>query len=207
MKAPAALVLALASSALVACRSVVPVEVRIEIAGVAAIPPGSFDEIVVTDFVAAAPLADLAVGRELRDDLATEIRRAFRGPVMTAGSADEALSRPRERAIVIAGSVTLAGEVRKALDKSRVPLDGPFKTAGRGLVELRHWTLTVDLAVRSAADGATLFRRAFREERDYIDLEKPADFAFSELAERVRARLLPLLLGTATRESRTLLGR
>jgi hypothetical protein len=207
MKAAAALVLALASSALVACRSAVPIEVPIEIAGVAAIPPGSFDEIVVTDFEAAAPLADLAVGRELRDYLAAEIRRAFRGPVMTAGSADEALSRPKERAIVISGSVTLAGEVRKALDKSRVPLDGPFKTAGRGLVELRHWALTVDLSVRSAADGATLFRRVFREERDYIDLEKPADFAFSELAERVRARLLPLLLGTATRESRTLLGR
>lgn len=207
MKPSAALVLALVSTALVACRSTVPLEVRIEIPGVAAIPAGSFDEIVVADFEEAAPLPDLAAGRELRDHLVAGIRRSFRGSVVTAGSADEALSRPKERALVIAGSVRLVGEVRKALDRTRVPLDGPFKTAGRGLVELRHWTLAVDLAVRSAADGAILFRRAFREERDYIDLDKPADFAFAELADRVRARLLPLLLGTATLESRSLLGR
>lgn len=207
MKAPAVLGLALVWSALAACRSVSPVEVRIEIAGVAVLPAGSFDEIVVTDFRDTAPLPGLPLGRDLRDYLAAEIGRAFRGRVTRSDSAAEALARPRDRVVVLVGSVSLAGEVRKALDKSRVPLDGPFKTARRGLVEQRRWTMTVDLAVRSAADGTTLFQRVFQDARDYIDLEKPADFAFSELSDRLRARLLPLLLGTPTRESRTLLGR
>lgn len=207
MKAPAVLALAVAWSAAAACRSAAPVEVRIEMPGVAAVAAGSFDEIAVTDFLEASPLPDLAVGRELRDYLAAEIDRAFGGTVIKLGSRDEALARGRERAVVLTGTVALTTEVRKALDKKGVPLDGPFKTAGRGLVEQRRWTMTVDLAVLSAANGATLFQRVFREERDYIDLEKPLDFAFSELSERVRARLLPLLLGATTRESRTLLGR
>lgn len=207
MKAPAALLLALVCCAPTGCRSAAPVEVRIEMPGVAALPAGSFDEIVVADFRETDPLPDLAVGRELRDYLAAELGRAFRGPVARADPTDEALSRPKGRAIVLSGSVALAGEVRKAVDKSRVPLDGPFKTAGRGLVAKRRWTMTLDLVVRSAADGTTLFSRGFREERDYIDLEKPADFAFAELADRLRARLLPLLLGAPTRESRLLLGR
>jgi hypothetical protein len=61
--------------------------------------------------------------------------------------------------------------------------------------------------VLSAADGATLYQRRFEEDRDYIDLEKPAEFAFSELSARVRARLLPVLLGSSTLETRTLLVR
>ena len=206
MRRPAVLALALIWSA-AACRSAAPVEVRIEMPGVAAVAVGSFDEIMVTDFREVSPLADLAVGRELRDYLAVEIGRAFGGAVTKLGSQEEALSRGRGRVVVLTGAVSLTTEVRKALDNKRVPLDGPFKTAGRGLVEQRRWTMTVDLAVLSAADGATLFTRAFKEERDYIDLEKPADFAFSELSDRVRARLLPLLLGAPTREARTLLGR
>lgn len=207
MKAPAALVLAAALSAVSACRSAAPVEVRIEMPGVSAVPAGSFDEIVVTDFREASPLPDLAAGRELREYLAAEIGRAFAGAVIKLGSPEEALSRGRDRVLVLTGSVALTTEVRKALNKEKVPLDGPFKTAGRGLVEQRRWTMAVDLSVLTAADGTTLFRRVFREERDYSDVEKPADFAFSELSDRVRARLLPLLLGAMTRESRTLLGR
>lgn len=207
MKAPAALVLAAALSAVSACRSAAPVEVRIEMPGVSAVPAGSFDEIVVTDFREASPLPGLAAGRELRDYLAAEIGRAFAGTVIKLSSPEEAPSRGRERVLVLTGSVALTTEVRKALNKEKVPLDGPFKTSGRGLIEQRRWTMTVDLTVLAAADGTMLFRRVFREERDYIDVEKPADFAFSELSDRLRARLIPLLLGATTRESRTLLGR
>ncbi|HPW17285.1 MAG TPA: hypothetical protein PLP83_02765 [Candidatus Aminicenantes bacterium] len=205
MKARAALGLALAWAA--ACQSVSPVEVRVQLPGVAALPAGSFDEIVVADFREAAPVPGLAVGRGLGDFLAAEIGRAFRKPVARCGPADEAPARPRERAIVLSGEVALVGEVRKALDKGRAPLDGPFKAAGRALVEQLRWTMTVDLVARSAADGTVLFRRVFRDERDYLDLEKPAEFAFAELSDRLRARLLPLLLGAPTWESRALLRR
>jgi hypothetical protein len=207
MRAAAGVVLAAAVVAGAACRSAGPVEVRVDMPGVAAFPAGSFDEVVVTEFRETSPLTELAVGRELRDALAEAIDRAFAGPVRTLAASEEALAAGRQRTIVLAGDVALTTEVRKALDSKSALVEGPFKAVGRGLIEVRRWTMTLALSVLTAADGATLYRREFREERDYTDLEKPAEFAFSELSDRIRARLLPLLLGTPTLEARTLLGR
>ena len=207
MKAPAVVILAFAIGAGPACRSTADQVIRIDLPGVSAFVAGSFDEVVVTDFREDLPLPDFRAGRELREYLAAEIERAFRGTVTRLDAPEEALSGGRKRVLVLAGSIRMATDVRKALDMKNVPLDGPFKPPGRGLVELCHWTMTVDLSVLSAADGATLYHRRFEEERDYIDLEKPAEFAFSELSARLRGRLLPVLLGSSTLETRTLLVR
>jgi len=207
VKAPAAVVLAFALAAVPACRPTADLVVRVDLPGVSPFAPGSFDEVVVADFREDPPLPDFRAGRELRDYLAAEIDLAFRGAVTRVGTPEEALSAGRPRVLVLAGSVSMATEVRKALDTKRVPVDGPFKPPGRGLVEARRWTMTVELSVLSAADGATLYRRRFDEERDYSELEKPAEFAFSELSARVRAQLLPVLLGSSTHETRTLLVR
>ena len=74
----------------------------------------------------------------------------------------------------------------KALEKKNLPVDGPFNLDRRGLIEQRRWTLSLDLSVVSAATGETLYKKTFREERDYIDPDKPAEFAFAELADRIR---------------------
>ena len=208
MKAAAVVaVLAAALAAGPACRTAGPVEVRVSIPGVTALPAGSFGEVVVTEFRETSPPVDLAVGRELRDVLAEAIDRVFDGPVRRLATPQEARTFGGERTIVLAGEVALTTEVRKALNRQNVPVDSPFKTEGRSLIEVRRWTMTLGLSVLSAANGATLFHREFREERDYTDLEKPADFAFSELSDRIRAQLLPLLIGSPTLEARTLLGR
>ena len=55
--------------------------------------------------------------------------------------------------------------------------------------------------------GEALYQITFREERESIDLDKPAEFAFSELADRIRARLFPVLFGAPTIEARTTLRR
>ena len=207
MKTTAAAVLALALAAGPACRSAADIVIRVDLPGLSPFAPGSFDEVVVTDFREDPPLPDFRAGRELREYLAVEIGRAFRGAVTRLDAPEEALSGGRERSLVLAGSIRMATEVRKALDTKNVPSDGPFKPPGRGLIEVRRWTMTVDLSVLSAADGATLYHRRFEEERDYGDLDKPAEFAFSELSARVRARLLPVLLGSSTPETRTLIVR
>jgi hypothetical protein len=207
MKAAAVVALAAALAAGSACGPAGPVEVRVNMPGVTALPAGSFDAVVLTEFRETSPPSGIAVGRELRDVLAEAIDRAFDGPVRRLATPQDALASGGERTIVLAGEIALTTEVRKALDRKSAPLDGPFKTPGRGLVEVRRWTMTLELLVLSAANGETLYRREFREEHDYIDLEKPADFAFSELSDRIRAKVLPLLLGTPTLEARTLLGR
>jgi hypothetical protein len=205
VKAIPAAIVAFALAAGAVCRSTGDLVIQVDLPGVSPFAPGSFDQVVVTDFRDEAPLPDFRAGRELREYLAAEIDQAFPGPVTRLGTSEEAVSAGRERVLILAGSIRMATEVRKALDIKNPPLDGPFKPPGRGLVEACRWTMTVELSVLSAVDGATLYHRRFEEQRDYIDLDKPAEFAFSELSARLRARFLPVLLGSSTLETRTLL--
>ncbi len=207
MRTAAAIALVLALAAAPACRSGGPIEVRVDLPGVSPFSAGSFDAIIVTDFQEDSPVEGFPAGRALSEYLAGEIDLAFTGPVTRLERAADAPAGGSGRAVVITGSVRLSTEVRKALDNKPIPADGPFKRAERGLLEVRRWTMSVEVSVLAAADGEPLFRKEYREERDYADVEKPADFAFSELSARLRARLLPILLGTTTLEKRTLLGR
>ncbi len=216
MKTSALVVLIAAIALGPSCRSSGPVEVRVSLPGVSLFPAGSFAEVVVTDFRNESPLPDLDPGLELQSYLAAEFRRAFEGTVSLRPRPADAEASPafwrreaagRDRAIFLTGSVRLERQVRKALKDKRVPVDSPFNLAGRALIELCRWRLTVDLAVISGESGEPLFRRTFREDRDYIELEKPAEFAFSELSSRVRDALFTALLGTPTIEKRTLLRR
>lgn len=208
--------LASLAAAAAACALEEPVQVRLDMPGVSPFPPGAFDEIVVTEFRNEAPVPDFDPGPELRTYLAAEIRRAFSGRVSVQArpaadgepsAADwRAAAAGRDGAVFLAGTVRLTSQVRKAVRDLDLP-DGPFRLAGRGLIEQVRWTLAVDVEVISARTGEALFRRTYIENRDYIELDKPADFAFSDLSSGFRERLFPTLLGTTTIESRTLLRR
>ncbi|OGD20877.1 MAG: hypothetical protein A2Y70_04700 [Candidatus Aminicenantes bacterium RBG_13_64_14] len=216
---PRSFIIAAALLAAAACFSRPPVPVSVEMPGVSAFPPGLFSEIIVTDFRDDAPSPDFALGRELQGYLAAELGRSFKGAVSRmdlsrdgkAAADDPAFWKQaaagREHSVFLTGSAGLVGQTRKALDKKNLPLDGPFNLDRRGLIEHLRWTLSVDLAVVSAATGETLYKRTFREERDYSDLDKPAEFALAELADRIRARLFPVLFGAPTIEQRILLRR
>ncbi|MGZ5513705.1 MAG: hypothetical protein ACXW2O_01160 [Candidatus Aminicenantales bacterium] len=199
-----------------ACRAAAPVLLRVEMPGVSPFPAGSFAEIIVTDFRNGTPLPDFDAGLELQTYLAAELRRAFDGAVslrsLPAGPGIPPETRReaaagRNRAVILTGTVRFGSQVRKAVVDKRVPFDSPFDLAGRALIEQLRWTLLVDVAVISGDNRETLYRQTFREDRDYIDLEKPADFAFSDCSAGFRERLFPVLLGSPTVEERTLLRR
>ena len=216
MRTRVLVLLAALSAAAGACQTPDPVLVRVDVPGVSPFPAGSFDEVVVTDFRDETPLPDLDAGLEMQATLAAELRRAFTGTVSlharpAAGAAGPSFWREaaagRGRAVFLTGSVRLSTQIRKAVVGRRIPVDGPFNLAGHALVERRRWTLTVDVAVISGESGEPLYTKSFREDRDYIDLEKPADFAFSDLSAGFRNRLFSALLGTPTVEERSLLRR
>lgn len=216
MRARAPVILAAALAAVAACRSLEPVLVHVDMPGVSPFPSGSFAEVVVTEFRNEAPLADLDVGHELQAYLAEGLRRAFPGTVSLRPGPDVDAPAPsfwkdaaggRERLVFLAGSVRLTSEVRKALKGEKVPVDSPFDAPRRNLIEQLRWTLVVDVAVISGDSGETIFTKVFREDRDYIDLEKPADFAFSATSAAFRERLFQSFLGAPTIEKRSLLRR
>jgi len=216
MTARSVLALAVLLAATPACRSDAPVLVRLDLPGVSPFPAGAFGEIVVTDFRNDAAVADFDPGLELQSYLAAELRRVFKGPVSVRPRPDEGFAAPalwkeagagRDRPVFLTGSVRLESQIRKALQKKSVPVDSPFKLRDRGLIEQRRWTLAVDLSVISGQSGDVLYHRMYREDRDYIDLETSAEFAFSALSAGFVAGLFPTLLGSPTSEQRTLLWR
>jgi len=219
MRGTAIFALALSLTAAAACLPTSAIPVKVEMPGVSAFPPGLFNEIIVTDFRDDAPSPDFALGRELQGYLAAELGRSFKGKVSRLdpprdgqAAADDPASWKQaaaghEQAVFLTGSAGLVGQTRKALEKKKLPAVGPFNIDHRGLIEQRRWTLSVELSVVSAATGEALYKITFREERDYIDLDKPAEFAFAELADRIRARFFPVLFGAPSIEARTLLRR
>jgi hypothetical protein len=214
MRAPSALLIFAAFAAGAACRGPDLVLVHVAMPGVSPFPPGSFAEIVVTEFRNEANPSDFDAGRALQSYLLDELRRAFPGPVWTgprpacpSPSFWRDAAAGRDGVVFLAGSVRLVSDVRKALKDRKIPTDGPFEVGKRSLIEKLHWTFVVDLAVVSGGTGEPLDERSFREDRDYIDLEKPAEFAFSDMSAAFRDRLFPLLLGSPEIEKRVLLRR
>jgi hypothetical protein len=215
VRAPAFVLLAAVLAATGACRTLEPVTVPVEIPGVAAFLPGAFSEIVLAEFRNLAPIAGFDVGKELQAYLGGELKRAFSGPVSLRSPVDPAEAGPgfwkdaargREGVVFVTGSVKLTSEVRKALKIGKVPVDGPFE-AKRSIIEQVRWTLVVEISVVSGSTGESIYDGAFREDRDYIDLERPAEFALSDASAAVRSRFFQALLGTPTIEKRVLLRR
>jgi hypothetical protein len=216
----AIVLLGIVLAAAAACLPEPSLPIKVDMPGVSVFPAGLFREIVVTNFRDDAPSPEFAPGRELQVYLASEVERSFDGPVsLLTVSWEEArpsLEDPafwkraaagHGRAVILTGVVRLSGQIRKALQKKALPIDGPFKVDDRGFIEYRHYSFSVDVAVLSSENGESLFRKSYFEEKDYSDLEIPYEFAFSDLAARLRASLFPVFLGTSTSEERTLLRR
>lgn len=202
-----------------ACRSAAPMDVRVSLPGVTPFPPGTLSTIVVTGFRDEAPLADFTPCPAFEEALVNALRLGLKD---TAGLVErapvEAVAVDRDAAawkaagagrapgtVFLAGSVRLAGVTLKAIDPKSVS-DGPFDLVRR-LLSKRRWTLTAEIAVISASTGETLYKDTFRESQDYGELDKPAEFAFSDLSEHIMDRLGEALLGRSSVEVRTLLRR
>jgi hypothetical protein len=202
-----------------ACRSTAPLDVHTSLPGVSPFAPGTFSTIVVTRFRDDAPPPDFAPGPAFEEVLANGLRRELKntGGLVDRDS-DEALARVADPAAwkaagegkspgaaFLVGSVLLSAKTLKAIDKKALS-DGPFDLVRR-LIAKRRWTLEAEISVVSAATGETLYHETFRESQDYGELDKTAEFAFSELADRILGRVSQALLGRPTIEVRTLFQR
>lgn len=202
-----------------ACRSTGPLDVRVSLPGVSPFAPGTFRTIIVADFRDEVPLPDFETGPALEEALEVglksgtkgQVERVVRTEVPAVAGRDEpqvwrALGAAEQPGtIYLAGSVHMSGDIRKALDRN-VIADGPFDLVGR-LLAKRRWRLTVEVYVISAATGEALHHQTWREYQDYSELDKAAEFAFSELSARVLDQLKQVLFASPTIEVRTLLRR
>jgi hypothetical protein len=193
--------------------------VRIDLPGVTPFKLSDYREILVVPFKEEASPADFALAKEATAYLAEELERDFKGPVVTLSAAeaappaleDEAAWKEKgtghPQALFLAGVVRLTSEVRKAINENERDVEGPFKKTGTGLSERRLFTLTLTLGLVDAATGRTVYRRDYKEVKTYIARKQPAEFAFYELAERVRLKFFRTILGAERVQERYLLSR
>lgn len=211
-------VLGLLSLLAAGCVSSAPVSLLIDLPSPEPFPWASFERLIIVDLKDAPPATEVDAGRTLAEALAAALGRASQLPV------SRRLLPPDERpgtvlptsgfdatgageSVCVTGTARLTTQTRKALQQGAVPVDGPFKLDNRGLIERRRYEMAVDLRLFALPSGRLLFERAFREEKEYLDTEKPADFALAELADLVRDRLLRALSSSPAPETRVLLRR
>jgi hypothetical protein len=220
MKALRAVGLGLAAAvvlAAVGCGSSGPLDVYLSLPGVSPFAAGSLQTILIAAFEDEAPVEDFRAGEALEAALEADL---LTGPNRGAGR----VARARVDAVAgrdgaevwkaagaaetpgtvyLAGSVRMSSDIRKAIDRNTIG-DGPFDLVAR-LLAKRRWRLAVDYYVISAATGETLHHTVLSEYQDYNELDKPAEFAFSELSARVLDKLKEVLFASPTNEVRTLL--
>jgi hypothetical protein len=174
-------------------------------------------EIIVADFKEGAPVPDLALGRDIADYLAREMKAAFRGRVSRRslpensqaatqiGEAAGSAGREPGGMLLLSGEARLLQESQKALRDAGLPEDGPFRFEGRGLVERKRFTLEIALRLVDLARGETILERTFTETRTYDNAQTHPGFALFDLLPLIKAKLFPQLFGRQALEQRTLL--
>jgi hypothetical protein len=200
------------------CCSLAPTRrVTIEVPAVSPIGIQNYGEIVVADFKEGAPVPDLALGRDIADYLAREMKTAFRGrvsrrslpehsqPATQIGAAAGSAGREPGGILLLSGEARLLQESQKALSDAGLPEDGPFKFEGRGLVERKRFTLEIALRLVDAARGETILERTFTETRTYDNAQTHPGFALFDLLPVIKGKLFPQLFGRQALEQRTLL--
>lgn len=205
--------------AVAGCSSSGPLDVRVSMPGVTPLAAGTVSTVIITPFRDRAPFAEFQPGPALEEELAKGLGRELklkdkagrveRAEGMAAAEpADAAAWRTAGASqgpgtVYLAGTIRMSSDVRKALDKKALA-DGPFNLVTK-LLAKKRWRLEAEIYVISAATGETLHRETCDEFQDYGELDKPAEFAFSELSERVIQDLYRVLCATPTTETRTLL--
>ena len=202
------------------CAVVAPYRsVRIDLPGVTPLKLEDYREILVLPFKEEAPLPDFALSKEATAYIAEELGRDFKGRVLTLEPTDAAFPPPEDeaawkekgaghpQALFLTGVVRLTSEVRKAINENEREVDGPFKKTGSGLSERRLYTLNMTLGLVDAGTGRPVFRKDYKEVRTYLVTKQPAEFAFYELAERVRLKFFRTILGAERVQERYLLSR
>lgn len=181
--------------------------------------PERFEEIIVPDFAEAAPMPDLSFGRKIADDLAAEMRGAFKGKVSRRPGVPSPGAASLDRdfwksagvgapsAVFLFGTAALTEQAQKALKEDDLPKDGPFKLEGHGLAERKRFVLTIGFVLIEAATGETLWRSEVKETRISPEIAETPEFALAELLPTVRARLFLMLFGRPPADRRGFLAR
>jgi len=181
--------------------------IRIEPLGKIVFDLDQFSEIFVTDFLIKSQSKGLDLNAEIIDYFSSELRNNFKGKVSTKKITMEKeevfknedfwknLSADKEKTLLLTGSIQYKEEVRKAvLGRRKKDSEDPFQ-AEKTLTVQRFYLLNLDLYLIDGKTGKALYKKSFKESKNYKNPEQTAYFAFFDLIKVVKEKLFRDLLG------------
>jgi hypothetical protein len=201
-----------------ACTSEMTAEkVRIEIPAIPVLETENFTEIVLAPFWLDKEVKEFDLNKDLADYLLEEFKVKFPGrvstkPVVWTGAEMAAQPEAWKKAalgpagtLVLTGKAAFSQETRKALLSSdKKKFEDPFEPEKKW-VERRNFDLKLEVVLLKADTGKVLSQNTFQETLNYENAKQTPVFAFHDLLDRIKPRLIRSLFGSARIQERFLL--
>jgi hypothetical protein len=190
-------------------------KVRLEIPTYSLLHPDEFQEVFLTDFLIVNTPEGFDLNRELAAFFVPEIERRLGLPVSaqpipleneeSIGKPDfwQALDPGPSRRLYVTGKAELTREIRKSI-LGEVPGEDPF-TPQRKVAERTLFSLSLHLFLIQGDNGKILLDRDFKESKTYASPEQRTDFAFHDLAQRIKNKFFRLISNEERIQERYLL--
>ncbi len=199
------------------CVSESHLNIRLEAPGKTVLDLDRFSEIFVTDFLIKGQSKSLDLNAEIIDYFSSELGTRFKGKISTKKITMEKegvfknedfwknLSADKENTLFLTGSIQYKEEIRKAvLGKRRKDSEDPFQSENT-LTERRFYLLNLDLYLIDGKTGKALYKKHFKESRNYKNPKQTAYFAFFDLIKIMKEKLFRDILGERKIQQRYLI--
>jgi hypothetical protein len=190
-------------------------KLRLEIPAYSTLSPKEFQAVVLTNFLILGTPEDFDLNKELIAFFAPEIERNLGLPVTAEPirpESEESFRRPgfwqalapaSSRRLYVGGIAEFTREIRKSI-LGKVPGEDPFSPQ-RKIVERTLFSLSLHLLLIRGDTGEVQLDRDFKETKTYTGLDERTDFAFYDLAMRIKTKLFRPILGEGRMQERYLL--
>lgn len=190
-------------------------KIRLEIPTQSILRVDEFQGVILTDFLITKAPEGFDLNRELAAFFVPEFERKLGLPVAVSRVLPESQESFREpdfwrtvapgssRQLGVTGKAEFAREVRKSI-LGEVPGEDPFSPQ-RKVVERTFFSLSLRLLLIQGDSGEVLFDRDFKETQAYSQPGQRTDFAFYDLAMRIKDKLFRRILSEERMQERYLL--
>jgi hypothetical protein len=192
-------------------------KIRVELPAYSPLHPEQFEQAVFSGFLVGKEPEGLDLNEEISEYFGPEFERKlhFRVSMQPVALESEELFRKPDfwrslkpesaRVLYVTGKAELTREMRKAiLNKAKTDPEDPLARQ-KGIAERTLFSLSLHLYLIRGDSGEVVLDRDFKETKTYTNPKQRADFAFYDLAQRIKTKLFRPILSEERMQERYLL--
>ncbi len=194
-------------------------KIRIELPLYSSLHPEEFEQVVFSGFLVAKEPEEIDLSSEIIEYLSPDFERRlyFKVAVLPVALESEEVFRNADfwkslapgsgRTLYLTGKAEMTRETRKSvLGRAKSDFDDP-QDEQKEIAERALFKLNLHLFLIRGDSGEVILEREFTETKAYPNAKQRADFAFYDLAQRIKTKLFPQGLTEERMQDRYLLVR